>query len=211
MYHCGVIAPVLQPPRWIRTRSDAGAVPFVPWLEVSALVRVRVGEWRHDDRLWVHWAVPCPEGSPRAEAARPFDPGRRAGLAAEPPAAGRVTATPTDQAAVDAASRWIARWRPLLHRQADLELVSRLGETGEEFRRRCLNMFGPAIRSGQLRGAEAQGELARLAAGVESRVLGPAEIEAESLQVRVAWYAQGDEPLLAGAELLVDGAVRQGR
>jgi len=210
VYHCGVIAPVLQPPRWIHSRSGAGTLAFMPWLEVSALVRVRVAPWRHDDRLWVHWAVPCPEGRPRADAARPFDPGRRAGLSAEPPGARRVAPAPTDHAAVDTASRLLAAWRPQLHRQADLELVSRLGETGGEFRHRCLRMFGPAVRSGRLPDADARAGLARLAAGVESRTLEPVEIAAESLQVRVAWYAQGDDPAPAGSDLLVDGAVRQG-
>jgi hypothetical protein len=89
----------------------------VPWLEVSALVRVRVAAWRHDDLLWVHWAVPCVGGTPRADAARPFDPGRRAGLAVEPAGARTAGAKPTDEAATAAAARLFAGWRPPLHRQ----------------------------------------------------------------------------------------------
>jgi hypothetical protein len=138
-----------------------------------------------------------------------FDPGRRAGQAAEPSGARRIDAAPTDQAAVDAASRLFAGWRPQLHRQPELELVSHPGETGEEFRRRCLAVFGPAVRSGEFRGADAQKSVAEVAAGIESRTLGPAEIEAESLQARVAWYPEGDEPALAGSDLLIAGAARR--
>lgn len=209
MYHCGVIVPALQPPRWIHARGSTDDVAFVPWLEVSALVRVRVEEWRHDDRIWVHWAVACPGGSPRLDAARAFDPGRRAGRAGEPGDRLRAGAPPDERAALDAGARLLTGWRPLLHRHDLLGLVSRPDEPLELFRRRCLGGLGPMIRSGQLRGPGAQAATARMAAEIESRTLGPAELEAESLQVRVAWYADGDEPALAGADLLVDGAARQ--
>jgi hypothetical protein len=204
-----VIAPAFQQPRWIHTRDTAHPVVFVPWLEVSALVRVRVEEWQHDDRLWVHWAVACPGGAPRLDAARPFDPGRRAGQTGEPSGIQRRGTAPHHRTAVEAAQRLLADWRPLLHRQGALGLVSRPDEPVEQFRHRCLGALGPAIRSGGLRGDGAQAALARLAGGIESRTLGPAELEAESLQVRVAWYAEGDEPALAGADLLVDGTARQ--
>jgi len=209
VYHCVVIAPALQPPRWIHARGSTDDVAFVPWLEVSARVRVRVEEWRHDDRLWIHWAVPCPGGSPRVEASRPFDPGRRAGQAGEPSGFRRRGTAPEHRTVVETAQRLLADWRPLLHRQSALGLVSQPDEPVEQFRRRCLGGLGPMIRSGQLRGAGAQAAMAHLAGEIESQMLGPAELEAESLQVRVAWYAEGDEPALAGADLLVDGAVRK--
>jgi hypothetical protein len=209
VYHCDVVAPLLQPPRWIHARGAAGAVAIVPWLEVSALVHVRVASWRHEDRLWVHWAVPCVGGAPRVEAARPFDPGRRAGSTVEPPSARRIDAAPADREVVDAAARLFGGWRPQLHRQPALELVSRPGENQEDFRRRCLAVFGPAVRSGQLPGADAQKSVAEVAAGIETRTLGPAEVEAESLQARVAWYPEGDEPALAGSDLLITGAARR--
>ena len=209
MYHCGVIVPTLQTPRWIHTRGSTDDVAFVPWLEVGALMRVRVEEWRHDDRIWIHWAVACPGGTPRLEASRPFDPGRRAGQTGEPSGIQRRGTAPDHRTAVEAAQRLLADWRPLLHRQGALGLVSRPDERLELFRRRCLGGLGPMIRSGQLRGPGAQAATARLAGEIESRTLGPAELEAESLQVRVAWYAEGDEPALAGVDLLVDGAARQ--
>jgi hypothetical protein len=211
VYHCGVIGPALQAPRWIGARGASDGAEFVPWLEVSALVRLRVDAWRHDDRFWVHWAVPCPGGAPQPGSARRFDPGRRAGQAGEPHEAGRGGQAPGDDVARNTAARLLAGWRPLLHRHELLELVSRADEPVEQFRRRCLAAFGPAVRSGELRGEQAQATLARLADGIESRTLGPAEVEAESVQVRIAWYPADEPPTTAADDLLLVGAVRQAR
>ena len=204
-------APELQPPRLLHPSPAAADAGFVAWLEVSALVRVRVEAWRHDERLWLHWAVPCAGGTPRIDGARPFDPGRRAGRVGEPADALRAGAAPEARAALEAGSRVLAGWRPQLHRHAPLDLVSRPDEPIAEFRHRCLGVLGPALRSGRLRGAEAPAELGRLAAAIDTRSLGATEIEAENLQVRVAWYPVDEAPATAGADLLVTGAARRAR
>jgi hypothetical protein len=211
VYHCGVFGPALQGPRWIHARGASGGAEFVPWLEVSALVRVRVDAWQHDERLWLHRAVPCADGAPRLDAARAFDPGRRAGRAGEPADSLRAGAPPDERAALEAGARLLAGWRPLLHRHDLLGLVSRPDEPVEQFRHRCLGALGPAIRSGGLRGDGAQAALARLAGGIESRALGAGEVEAESVQVRIAWYPADEPPTTNADDLLLVGAVRQVR
>lgn len=201
-------APELKEPRLLHPSPAAADAGFTAWLEVGALVRVRVEEWQHDERLWMHWAVPCAGGVPGIDAARPFDPGRRAGRAGEPGESARADKAPDERAALAAATRLLAGWRPQLHRHARLGAVSRPDEPVDHFRRRCLGVLGPAIRSGRLGGAAAPAEVGRLAAEIETRALVDGEFDTESVQVRVAWYPVDEAPATAGADLLVGGAAR---
>jgi len=206
-----VPAPEFLQPRLLHPSPAAAAGGFTAWLEVGALVRVRVEAWQHDERLWMHWAVPCAGGVPEIDAARPFDPGRRAGRAGEPGESVRAGRAPDERAALAAATGLLAGWRPQLHRHARLGLVSRPDEPVDQFRRRCLGVLGPTIRSGRLGGPAAPAELGRLAAEIETRTLGDGEIDTESVQVRVAWYPVDEAPAAAAADLLVGGAARQRR
>jgi hypothetical protein len=196
-------------PRTLSQSAGRPADGYAPWVEVSALVAVRVDEWGHEDSQWLHWAMPVRGDVVCAGQARRFDPGRRAARLGTPAATGDTDRTlPSDAAVRDAALSVASGFAGELHRSRELGLVSLLGEPKDVFRPRCLAVLAPALRGVGQGAPEAAARLARLAASIETIRLGPEHVELHVLLARVAWYPVGEEPALAEAGLMVSGPPR---
>jgi len=199
----------LAPPRHLPPAGGGGSCRWVAWLEAALLVRVAVPAWAHVEESWVHWAFRlAPDGGADGRA-RPFDPAARAALPGAPPAALRPGVGESEARAI-VGDEW-ARWRPALHRHPDLGVVSRLGESADAFRRRCLSPLRPLARRGGADAATVAARLGELAAGVESMRLGAENVEVRAARVAVAWYPEGTEPAPLPDDPMVAGAVRESR
>jgi hypothetical protein len=195
-----------------RVAASPGSRPaaWSPWLEAALSLRVTVPEWQHDEGSWAHWAAPA--GDPAA-APRRYDPGRFAVVAGAPDAAAAGTAPAglDEVAARGFVERVLAGWRPALHRQSSLGLVSRLDEPREEFRRRCLALLRPLLSGGGADREAVAARMAKVAAGIESLVLEAGRLEVRHARVAVVWYPDGRVPAVPVAELMVGGAARGAR
>jgi hypothetical protein len=198
----------LVPSRCLSAPVGAVAAPFLPWIEIAALVDVSVAEWGFADSFWLHWAVPMREGRADVGAAVAFDPGRRAAYPGEPAETARAHACALDRDSAQAL--WESLWtgfQPLLHHHAALGLTSGLDESLSAFRRHCLRLMTPPGSVG-LSQEQTATALAHLAAQVETRPLKGSEIRVSRCRVGVGWYPLGVAPSLADPELLVRGGAR---
>ncbi len=202
--------PELRPARTVSAPAGGAPVEYRPWVEVALQVRARVPAWGLEEDGWVHWAVPVRAGRPDLNAARPFDPGRRAAVVGEPPDEVRQGETTLDESeAAGICEVLLARWQPRVHFHSDLRIPSRLEESLEDFRRRCLRLLPPPLRGGGLQGSEAA-EAARLAASIESRTIADDELLVLTLRVGLGWYPAGVEPAAAPADPLMRGPAWRG-
>jgi len=120
-----------------------------------------------------------------------------------------MSVPPASEKELAAAARAVAAaWRPILHRQPELGLVSALGEDRPGFRRRCIGLLRPGIQQAVHQGSADPGLPARIGSGIESVQLAPPALQFERLTVRVAWYPVGVLPAVQALELMVTGAVR---
>ena len=192
--------------------SDGG---WTAWIEAALLVRAEIPAWDHVEETWVHWAFrPAAEGAP-AGPAPSNDPAVRAAVPGAPAIEGQARpATAIDEAAArELVAGHLARWRPAVHRQRDLGIVSRLGEPRETFRKRCLSPLRPLLRAGA--GAIAQAELAArlvaLASGIETIQLGADSLELRCARMAVVWHPEGAGPASAPPDVMATGAAKEKR
>jgi hypothetical protein len=185
---------------------------FSPWIEAALLLRIEVAAWAFREDSWAHWTAPLDSGGSPCGAARPFDPGRHAMTPGEPeglePASAVRIGEPAARAFVDAV---LAQWRPVLHRQPMLGLVSRLDEPRDEFRKRCLGLLRPLLNRTGTSGEELAEKLARVAADIASVSIGREEIAVRHAEVGVVWYPAGREPATTAVDLMTTGTARGGR
>ncbi len=185
------------------------AAHYAPWLEAALLVRIEIAAWQLRDEDWAYWAALLDaSGKPTGEPRR-FDRGRYAMAPGEPEGLMPLATDPIGESVahsfVDAV---LARWHPRVHRQAALDLVSRLDEPREEFRRRCLTLLRPLLGRDGAAGENLAERLGRIASGVETVDLGREEIAVRYARVGVVWYPAGREPAQSAAALMTGGAVR---
>jgi len=200
----------ISPSRTVSSPSGIQRRRYQPWVEVSALVRVSVASWGVAETAWVHWAVPVRGGRANLDGAVAFDPGRRAAVPGEPPAEARADWSAfAEGEAVRVCDALAERWTPQLHYHTELRLASSLDEPVEGFRRRCLGVLAPALRS--LDPTRRGGEAARLVAAIESRELGSGELQVMRWRVGVGWYPSGIAPAPARREPMMLGPQGQGR
>jgi hypothetical protein len=114
----------------------------------------------------------------------------------------------TDRSAVALVAAVLAEWRPLLHRQPALGLVSTLDESRDGFRRRCLGLLRPLLLDRAAPAESVAERLAQLAAGIESRSLDLADAAVRVARVGLVWYPASREPAALPAELMARGAPR---
>ncbi len=197
-------------PRTVSVPAGTPAPTFRPWLEVSALARVAVPTWEVKETAWAHWAMAIHGARADVDAARPFDPSRRAAAPGEPPEAARVDDGRLEEGeAVRVCEILERRWRPELHYHPVLRLASTLGEPLEAFRRRCRAALAPALLSAM--GARRSREATPLVAEVESRLLGAGELEVLRWRAGVAWYASIIQPEAAPEDPMMLGPQGRGR
>lgn len=187
--------PELVPPRIVSAPAGTEPTRYRPWVEVAALVRTTIAPWDSSDDTWVHWALPVVEEIPDPDAVVAFDPGRRAAFPGDPAPELRGGEVAIDEASVAGLCQSLRdRWRPQVHFHPVLRLCSRLDEPHDEFRRRCVSIFGRAAQ--QQGGATSDPEAAvRLAEAFQSRILTGDELEVLWWRVGVAWYPAGIEPV----------------
>jgi len=203
-----MIQPELVPPRTVSAPVTVVAPDYRPWYEVSARVEARIAEWDWQEASWHHWAVPAKATGAELAGAREFDPGLRAASPGTPERAGHPS-PPLDAAlAGELAQALVGRLRPVVFRQATLGLTSGLDENREAFRRRCLAVIAPAVRSGGVSGESGAAAMASLREAIEERRLDKRELQVAALRVGIGWYPRGTEPGRASSELLVNGPVR---
>jgi hypothetical protein len=181
------------------------------WLEGALRLRATVVPWHFREEAWSHWAAPLGGDGASWGAPRRFDPGRFALAPGRPDGATAPDPALGEQAAAAFVELVIGQWRPVLHRQPELALVSRLDEPLEEFRRRCRSALRPLLTAGPADPAELATESARLSAAIESISLGGEEIIVLHGRIGVVWYPVGREPAAASPELMLAGAARGGR
>jgi hypothetical protein len=196
--------------RHVQPAPGRAARTWGAWLEAALLVRTTVSAWEHADEGWLHWAVRLTaDGAPAGDVVS-FDPGRHASASGEPPSGERTHGPIVLDEGM--ARRWLAgtlaAWRPALHRHADLGLVSRLDEPGEEFRKRCLTPLRPLLQGRGKVSAEAAERLSRLARGIETIQLAPEHLDVRCARVAVVWYPCKAEPASAGGDPMVTGQAR---
>jgi hypothetical protein len=197
------VRPELVSPRTVSAPTGDAIPRYRPWVEVSAQVRISVEEWKLDEELWVHWAVPWLESGPDLDAALPFDPGRRAASAGEPPAELRSESVALgEDAAADLCRRLRAGWVPRAHYHPVLHLASGLDESPEAFRRRCVGLFAGAARRVQSPGREGR-DAGRLGGAFETRALSGDELAVVRWRVGVGWYPAGVAPAPAPRDPLM--------
>jgi len=199
-----MLRPWLEPPRTVS--APAGVVPasYRAWIEVAAQLAVEAEPWGASQREWLHWAVPVRDGEPAPEAARTFDPARRAAWSGAPPASRREGEPRLDAERASALCAALAQeLAPSLFRSAELGLVSRLGESRAAFKARCLDAAAPAMARGGAAGTAGRRALATLVGAIEERRLGAEELRFESWRVGVGWYPEGIEPVAPAAEPLL--------
>jgi hypothetical protein len=166
---------------------------YTPWVEVNALVRVVVADWDVLDTAWAHWAIPLDAGRAEVNRAIGFDPSRRAATPGEPAVGVRARRGNLEEGEAERVCEALAgRWRPRLHLHTELRVVSRLDESVEGFRRRCVALSAPVLR--RLDPSRRAGEIARLAAAIETRELRGSELDVLRWRVGVGWYPSGIEP-----------------
>lgn len=201
----------LGAPRCVSAPVGMQVTGYWPWVEISAWLQVVIASWEHRDHCWRHWALPFREELDPSSA-RGFEPGVRSACQGDPPAPLRLQPARLELGAAQLiVARVLGHWHPILHRHADLRLTSALDEPRESFRRRCLALAGGPLRRGELVGQGAGLALARLAGGIESRVLAAGELIVERARVAVGWYPGGLEPEAGTTELMTSGGVRQAR
>lgn len=201
----------LVPPRTISAPVGFEGRGYLPWVELAVQVRFVVPDWQVRDETWVHWAVEVGRAGVVLESARRFDPGLRAAGAGAPPATSRlIDAVLTARAADECLTALWNGWRPRLQRNRELGLTSLLDETPDAFRRRCLAVFGPAMRGGGLASAEGAAAIGRIAAAIDRIELGETSCVRLRARAGLGWYVQGIEPKRAGADLLLGGVARSG-
>lgn len=207
--------PELEPPRHVLPRPGDPCGSWVPWLELSLLVRANVREWGHVESAWFHRAFAVgSDGSPAGDAV-PFDPAARAAVPGEPPAMNgdRPPAAVAKGAAREVVAAVLSNWRPAVHRHPELEVVSRLDEPADEFRRRCLAPLRPLVQAGG-GGAAAAARAARLGAlarGIETVRLDPECLEVLIARLAVVWYPAGSGPRPPASDPMVAGGARECR
>jgi hypothetical protein len=212
VYHSVVSRLEIAPTCHVAAPAGSAVPDFSPWLEVALRLEIAVAAWQVREQAWSHFAMPlAPDGSVRG-APRRFDPARHA-LVQGQPASGVIDPDPVagDDVLVAVVERLIGQWRPLLHRQPALDLVSRLDEPLEEFRRRCRGVLRPLLAARPADAAALAEQAARLTAAIESISLGVDEITVLHGRARVVWRPAGREPAPASAELMLLGAPRGGR
>lgn len=202
--------PVIVAPRTVSAPSRAFAAGYRPWYEIAALLEVVVEAWEWREASWHHWAVPIVQQKADLGGARSFDPGRRSAITGLP-GGEHAPSPPLDTSLAEMLTvSLLGRISRTVYRQPQLGLVSELGEQEGAFFRRCLSIFGPALRAGDMRGEQGAAAMATVRAAIEVRQLGPGELLTPALRVGVGWYPTGIEPTTAPADLLVKGTIRGG-
>ena len=199
-----------QPECHVRPSSGGGACAWDAWLEAAVLMRATVAAWEYADEVWLHWAVRLDvAGAPEGDV-RGFDPGRYARAAGRPPGGAhhRSPIVLDEAMARGWVSGRVAAWRPVVHRHAELGIVSRLDESADEFRKRCLAPLRPALRSGGVAAVAVAERLGDLARGIETLRFEPGHHELRCARVAVVWYPAGTAPACAGGDAMVTGAPR---
>ncbi|MGE5236596.1 MAG: hypothetical protein ACM3O7_09625 [Acidobacteriota bacterium] len=200
----------ILPPRTLSRRVTERGGIFLPWVEVSAQVVVRVASWGREEAGWVHWAVPVVDGKIVIDRVRACDPGLRAGRLGGPDGLAVGTREePSESEIREAAAALWSRCRLEVHRLGDSGPVSRIGEPRDVFRRRCLALLRPSHAREVSAGSRGAGTLASLAASIETITPGPDELEVRRLEARVVWYPPGQEPSLAVDRVTVPSPQRQ--
>jgi hypothetical protein len=196
--------PELSPPRTLSKPAGPDPGTYRPWVEVGALVRVAVAGWNVAETAWVHWAMPLADGRADVDRAFAFDLSRRAATPGEPAVGARAGRGDLDLGQASRVCELLAaRWAPRLHFHPELRLASRLDESIESFRRRCLALSAPALR--KLNPAHRAVEVARLGAAIESREVGAGELQVVRWRVGVGWYPSGVEPAAEQADPMMLG------
>jgi hypothetical protein len=183
---------------------------YRPWLEVSLLVHVSSPDWGLSETEWLHWALPERAQAPDLGAARRFDPGRRSATPGAPDHAARIAEIDVDpQSAASLTQSLVDALDIEVHRQAELGLVSALGETREGFRRRCLRRLASAIGSATGSREARAANLAAVASSIETRTLRVSDLDVVRARCRISWYPGSLEPGLDLVDMMTGGPVRE--
>jgi hypothetical protein len=202
--------PELSPPRTVSKPAGAGSATYRPWVEVSAFVHIAVSAWGVEDTTWVHWAMPVDDGRVEVERTINFDPNRRAATLGEPAASARVVRSELNHDEAARVCGILAEvWKPRLHYHVGLRLASSLDEPIEVFRRRCLALLAPVLRT--LEPSRRESESARLISAIETRELSGRELKVLRWRVGVGWYPLGIEPAPAPEDPMMFGYREKGK